>query len=299
MKTYVITGGTGKTGKPLSLKLLESGNRVRVICRDAKRADGLKKKGADIFTGDTRDEAFLKNTFNGADALYVLLPIDVQAADYTAMQVAHATAIRNAVVATGINYAVTLSSVGADLDEGNGVVLGLHKMEQLFNEVPGLNVTHVRATYFMENTLGQIRSIKEHGLMAAPVDGNIKFAMVASGDIADVVFGRLSKLNFSGKNISYVLGQRDVSYNEIAAVYGNALGNPGVKYIRMTDEKFRSVMSEAGMGASAVEKFLEFNHLINSRSIHNLYNRTAANTSPTSIEQFADKIRGLVENDQL
>src|SRR5690606_10620784 len=120
----------------------------------------LKQKGAEIFTGDNLDTKFLKSVFSGADAAYVLLPIDMQAEDYTATQVAHATAIRDAIVSEGVKFVVTLSSVGAHLDNGTGVVLGLHKMEELFNAVPNINVRHLRATYFMENTLNQIHSIK-------------------------------------------------------------------------------------------------------------------------------------------
>src|SRR5690606_10669482 len=136
MNTYVITGGTGKTGKALTLQLIESGNQVRVICRNEAKAEELEQKGAEIFTGDTLDTKFLKSVFSGADAAYVLLPIDMQAEDYTATQVAHATAIRDAIVSEGVKFVVTLSSVGAHLDNGTGVVLGLHKMEELFNAVP-------------------------------------------------------------------------------------------------------------------------------------------------------------------
>lgn len=286
MKTYVITGGTGKTGKSLSLGLLESGNKVRVICRNPQSAQELKDKGAEIFIGDTRDEAFLKKAFVGGDAAYVLLPIDMQAPDYTATQVAHATAIRNAVVNAGIKYAVTLSSVGAHLDKGTGVVLGLHKMEELFNEVSDLNVKHLRGSYFMENTLGQALSIKQQGIMAAPVNGTIKFAMVAAKDIAAVALKHFLALDFSGKSIGYVLGQRDISYNEIAGIYGKAIGKPNLKYVQLSYDEFSNIMPKMGMGESAVKNFIEFTKLINTGKAQDFYKRTSENTTPTSIEEF-------------
>lgn len=287
MKTYAITGGTGKTGKALSLELLNKNNNVRVICRNQENAKDLQDNGAEIFIGDTRDEVFLKSAFSNCDAVYVLLPIDLQATDYTAMQVTHATAIRNAVVDANVKYALTLSSVGAHLDTGNGVVLGLHKMEELFNEVPDLNVLHLRASYFMENTFRQIPVIKQSGKMAGLEDGNVKFAIVAAEDIAARAVKHLESLDFSGKSIDYVLGERDVSYNEIAEIYGRAIGISDLKYVQLSENEFTSGMLNMGASKSATSKFCEFTRLINEGKVTDFYKRTAENTSPTSIEEFS------------
>ena len=295
MKTYVITGATGNTGKPISLGLLESGHRVRVITRNAEKAQDLKDKGAEVFVGNNLDESFLNSAFSGADAVYALLPMDAQAPDYTAMQVAHATAIKNAIVNNGIKYAVTLSSVGAHLNEGTGVVLGLHKMEELFNAVSDLNLKHIRATYFMENTLSQLQAIKHTGSMGSPVNGSIKFAMVAAKDVAATALKYLQSLDFSGKSIAYVLGQRDISYNEIAEVYGKAIGHTGLKYIDIPFDQFSKIMLEMGVGESMVANLLEFTKAINEGKVQGFYKRTSENTTPTSIEEFAQKVKRLYD----
>lgn len=286
MNVYTITGGTGKTGRNIALGLLEKGHKVRIVCRHPENAKELKEKGAELFSGDTRDESFLKKAFSGSDAIYALLPIDMQAADYTVNQVAHATAIRNAAVDAGVKYAVTLSSVGAHLDSGNGVVLGLHKMEELFNEVPEMNVKHLRAAYFMENTLRQIGAIRQKGVMAGPENGRIKFAMVAAQDISDVALKYLLYIDFSGKSVDEVLGQRDISYDEIAHIYGREIGIPGLKYIQLPEDEFISSMLKMGAGKSATGKFYEFTRLINEGKVSGFYTRTAANTTPTSVEDF-------------
>lgn len=295
-KTYVITGATGNTGKPLCLELLQNGHNVRAICRNSLKAQELKATGAEILIGDTLDESFLQQAFAGADATYVLLPIDAQAENYTATQVAHATAIKNAVVKAGIKYAVTLSSVGAHLTQGSGVVLGLHKMEELFNAIPNLNVKHLRASYFMENTLSQIQSIQQYGLMATPVKGDVKFAMVAAKDIAERAAKYLLSLDFIGKSIDYVLGERDISYNEVAENYGKAIAQPSLKYVQLSYEEFFETMSSIGMGESAIEKFTEFTKLINEGAVQNFYTRTPENTTPTSIEQFATTFKNAYES---
>ncbi len=296
MKSYIVTGGTGKTGRGISAGLLKYGNKVRVICRHPDNAKELNDKGAEIFAGDTRDEAFLKKAFSGCDAAYVLLPIDMQAADYTATQVAHAKAIRNAVMVAGVKYVVALSSVGAHLDSGNGVVLGLHKMEELFNEVPEINVKYLRAAYFMENTLRQIAVIRQQGIMAGPEDGYAKFAMVSAKDIANVALKHLLLLDFSGKSVDYILGQRDISYHEIAEIYGQTIGRPDLKYQQLSEDAFTSGMLKMGASKSAAEKFYEFTRLINSGQVRSFYTRNAGNTTPTSIEEFATNFKKLYDS---
>jgi uncharacterized protein YbjT (DUF2867 family) len=49
MKTYVIIGATGHTGKPITTGLLEKGHAVRIVSRDATNARDLVDKGAKHF----------------------------------------------------------------------------------------------------------------------------------------------------------------------------------------------------------------------------------------------------------
>ena len=55
-----------------------------------------------------------------------------------------------------IPYVLHLSSVGAELESGNGPVAGLHVIEELLKGVDA-DVTNLRPSYFMENTMGTRR----------------------------------------------------------------------------------------------------------------------------------------------
>ena len=288
MKTYVITGATGNTGKPITLGLLEKGHKVRIISRSAEKAKELTDKGAELFPGDTCDRELLINAFTGADAVYAMLPFDAAAPDYTASQVQHATVIADAIKATGVKNLVMLSSVGAHLPEGAGVVQGLQKAEVIFNTIDGLNALYLRAGYFMENTLMQAGAIKFMGAMGSPVLGDLKIPMVATRDIAAAALGYLLDLSFTGKNVGYVLGQRDVSYNEIAGIYGKVIGKPDLKYYTGTYEEGKQAMLQMGMGESVVNKLIEFIRAMNEGHALGDAKRTPANTTPTSIEDFAN-----------
>lgn len=285
---YVISGATGNTGKPLAMALLDAGKKVRIISRSPEKAKELTIKGAELYTGSTNDREFLTKALHGAEAVYVMIPLDWQAADYTAHQVAHAEAFAHAIEKNKVPYAVTLSSIGAHLGSGSGVVLGLHHMEVMLNHIQGLNVLHLRPTYFMENTLGQAALVKAAGIMGSPVRGDMKMPMIATKDIAAYASGRLLKLDFSGHSVQYLLGSRDVNYHEVAAVYGKAIGKPGLPYVEFSYEDFKnSMMTQMGVSENVADNMNEFIKAANEGRVVEDTKRDAGSTTPTTIEEFA------------
>jgi uncharacterized protein YbjT (DUF2867 family) len=64
MSSYVVTGATGHTGRPIALGLLAAGHAVRIVSRSADKAKELTAKGAVLFTGDARDAGLLAQAMN-------------------------------------------------------------------------------------------------------------------------------------------------------------------------------------------------------------------------------------------
>jgi uncharacterized protein YbjT (DUF2867 family) len=284
---YVITGATGNTGKPIALALLRAGRKVRVISRDPAKAKELTDKGAELFVGDSSNVELLKKAFAGATAVYAMIPIDWQAKDYAAHQVKYASAIAEALGACKVKYVVALSSQGAHLDSNSGVVLGLHKMEKIFGSIEGLNTLHLRPTYFMENTLGMIGLIKQAGIMGSPVKADLQFPVIATKDIAGYAAKRLLTLDFKGNHVQDLLGAREVTYREMAKVYGKAIGKPDLQYVEFPYDDFKkSLMSAMGASENIADNFNEFIRALNAGRVI-VAKRTAESTTATSIEDFA------------
>lgn len=283
---YVITGATGNTGKVIASTLLEAGKKVRIIGRDAEKAKELTDKGAELFQGSTDDIELLKKAFDGATAVYAMLPMNMQAEDYTSYQLKHANAIAEAMKACKVKYMVSLSSQGAHLESGSGVILGLHKMEELFNKIEGLNTLHLRPCYFMENTLGMVGLIKESGIMGSPIKGNLSMPVIATKDIADYGAKRLLSLDFEGNNYQDLLGARNVTYAEIAKVYGAAISKSDLNYVEFPYEDFKSAFMRMGASESVADKMNEFLERVNTGEVF-IAERNEANTTPTTIEEFS------------
>jgi uncharacterized protein YbjT (DUF2867 family) len=295
MKTYAVLGATGNTGRPITLGLLAKGNKVKIVSRNAHKASDLVAQGAEVIVGESNDVATLKKVFNGAEAAYVLIPAAYTSTDFTMTQLSYTNAIADALRGSSVKYVVTLSSVGAHLPMGAGVVQGLQKMEQILNDIVGIHILHLRATYFLENGLNMAGMIKHMGMMGSPVRSDLKVPMVATKDIAAKALAHLLALDFTGKTHEYVLGAKEYTYNEIASIYGKAIGKPDLKYVQFPYAEAKKGMMGAGMSENVADRMNEFVKTMNDGKILEEVKRTPSNTTPTTAEEFSQVFKAVYE----
>ena len=283
---YAIAGASGNTGRVIAEKLLALGQRVRAIGRDATRLRSLVQKGAEAVVADITDAASLTKAFSGAKAVYALIPPSMAAPDVRAYQErvndALATALKNA----GAEYAVILSSIGADKPDKTGPVVGLHNLEQKLHGIASLKALYLRAGYFMENLLPQIGVIQNLGVVGGPLRGDLKVAMIATRDIGAAAAEALLNLDFHGQQTRELLGQRDLTYQEVASIIGKAIGKPGLSYMQFSPAQLKPALLQMGMSPSMADLLLEMSEALNSGYMAALEPRSAHNTTSTSIESF-------------
>src|SRR6267142_5221965 len=283
---YVITGATGNTGGIVAKTLLGLNQKVRAIGRNANRLESLAAEGAEPFVCDVTDAAALTKAFSGAKAVYAMIPPNMTSADYRGDQDRATNAVAKALEQAGVEYVVSLSSVGADKAEGTGPVAGLHYLEQTLNRIPGLNVLHLRPGYFMENTLAQIGIIQTMDISAGPLRPDLTLPMIATRDIGTAAAKALLALDFSATQTRELLGQRDLSYAEATTIIGKEVGKPDLKYLQLPDEQVRRAFLQMGISANVADLILEMSAALNSGYMKPLEERTAENTTPTSFESF-------------
>jgi len=283
---YVVAGATGHTGNVVAEALLSRGEKVRVIGRTAERLKALAAKGAEPFVADLADAAGLAKAFAGAKAVYVVLPPNLASSDYPSFQKRVTDAIVAALRSTGVSHAVTLSSIGADKPDKTGPVLGLHYLEEELNRIDALNVLHLRAGYFMENTLAQTGIIQNMGMAVGPLRPDLKLPMIATRDIGEAAADNLLSLDFRQKETRELLGQRDISMSEVTQSIASAIGKPGLRYMQAPDEQVRPALVQMGMSSNMAGLLLEMSAAMNSGYMRALEQRSAKNTTPTSYETF-------------
>jgi uncharacterized protein YbjT (DUF2867 family) len=282
---YVIIGATGNTGSVIVNKLLARGKQVRAVGRKAEHLSQFKT--AEPFVGDITDKKAMNKAFADAEAAYVMIPPNVSVPDFKSYQSEVAEALAQAIEKNEVQYIVTLSSLGADKSEKSGPILGLRHLEERLNRISGLNAMHLRAAYFMENTLGQAEAIKQMGYAAGPLRPELKFPIIATRDIGEFAGDALVQLDFAGQQVQELHGQRDLSYAEITSIIGKAIGKSNLNYVTLTGEQFRdAMMKHMGMSESTANLMEEMAESMDAGYLHPLEARSEKNTTPTSYEAF-------------
>jgi uncharacterized protein YbjT (DUF2867 family) len=287
---YVVLGATGNTGSVVAKKLLEKGEKVRAVGRDAYKLAQLTRLGAESVTADANDIAELIKVFTGATAAYVLLPPRPKEPELLAAGDRMSTAITEAIQAAGVSHVVLLSSIGAQHRAKTGPIQGLHYFEEKLRQVPDLNVLFLRPGPFMENFLLLIPLVQSMGFLAGGIDGDHKMPLVATRDIGEAAAEALAKLDFSGFSTRELHGQRDISHKEAATAIGAAIGKPKLSYKQFPAFLVEQGMKQMGIPGKTAALMSEMNDAANQGRLSPLETRTSKNTTATSIEDWAKEV---------
>lgn len=284
--TIAVTGATGNVGRVLCELLLERGHKVLALARDAGRLQPLVDKGAEATAGSVDDAAFVARAFDGADGAFLMIPPDISGDDLLGRAEKLTRNYVDAVRAGGVEHVVAMSSIGAHLEKGAGIVDTLRVLEQGVSKLGDVDVLVLRPAYFMENVYPQIDIIKNLGFTGGPLGPDVKQPVVATRDVAAMAADRLDRRDFTGAEVEYVLGPADISYNDITAALAKALGRD-LTYIQVPDDDLKPALLQMGMSANFIDLILEFSHSINDGQVMSAHTRTEANTTPTTIGEFA------------
>ncbi|MFC5139293.1 NmrA family NAD(P)-binding protein [Actinomycetospora rhizophila] len=279
-----VLGAGGNTGGRVVRRLREAGVPVRAVGRDTARLAGAVSRGAEPTVGDITNPAFLTDALRGAEAAYVLMPLDLAAPGYRRQQEQVGTAIASALATAGVPRVVALSSLGADVERGTGFLEPLHEQEQRLAALDA-QVTLVRPGLFFESFLPSLAPMQATGVHHDTVDADVVLPMVATADVGDAAADAL--LDTAAVGVREVLGAEDVTMPEAIARLGGVLGTP-LRYERAPDDVMRAVLvEEAGLPADVVEEQLAMNAAFNRGAVQSLAGRTPATTTPTTLEQWA------------
>ena len=285
MKTYVITGSIGHISKPIIEGLVKAGNTVRVITSNSERTADIEKLGAKALVGKVQDAVFITNAFKGADVVYTMIPPIWQTNNWRASQNEVAKVYTDAIKANNIKHVVNLSSIGAHVGNGVGPVDGVHDLEQLLNAIPGLNVKHLRPSFFFYNFFAQIGLIKQAGIMGANYGDGEKVFLVHTRDIAAVALEELLNLTFTGNSVRYIISD-ERSGKEIAEVLGKAI-NKNLNWAVFTDEQQKQGMLQAGLSETHAEGYTTMGKALREGIMQQDARKNKPALSSTKLEDFA------------
>jgi uncharacterized protein YbjT (DUF2867 family) len=276
-KTYAITGATGHVGKVVVEKLRGQGHHVRPIARSA---------GVDI-----NDAPALARAFEGSDGAFLMIPPEYKAADLRAWQNDVGAKLSQAVERAKVRRLIFLSNINAGYEEGTGIILGVHDMEERLNGLDIPELVHLRPTMFMETHLAAIGQIAQSGAYGGMFKPNAPFAMIATKDVGEVAAEMLTEEPWGQPRIRELLGPRDYTMAEAARIFGTAIGKPDLKYVQFPYDDARNAMLGTGLSASYVDGVIELVRSFNEGRLRAMQQpRSAQNTTSTTLQEFADEV---------
>jgi uncharacterized protein YbjT (DUF2867 family) len=255
-----LTGSLGHIGKPLTASLVQKGHAVTVISSKPEKQKDIEDLGATAAIGSVEDADFLAASFTGADAVYTMIP----PANYFNPNfdpMAHCIGLANnfvqAIQQSGVRRVVHLSSIGAHLEKGSGLILAHHEAEVILNKLADVAITFMRPVGFYYNLFVFIPAIKNTGVISANYGAEENLAWVSPMDIAAAVADEL-ETPASRRKVRYVASD-ELTGHETASVLGAAIGKPELKWILVSDGERQSALEAAGlsprMAAGLVEMF--------------------------------------------
>jgi uncharacterized protein YbjT (DUF2867 family) len=192
---------------------------------------------------------------------------------------------QQAIRSSGIARVVLLSSFGAELPD-LGPITFLGQAETVIRSAAP-NLTILRATYFMENLLTSVPTVRDAGTVYNVFAPEMPIPMIATRDVADVAAERLLDATWSGQSIRGLQGPADITFTDVARAIGTALGR-AVKYVQAPVE-----VAEGGMRAAGMSEAVVAGYGAMLRGISMLGRKVAAeprspeSTTPTTIDEFA------------
>ena len=256
---FIVTGSLGNISKLLAQELVQKGHRVTVISSKPEKQKDIEAMGGVAAIGTLEDVDFLVSTFTGADAVYCMVPPN----DYFDLSldlIAYYCRIGNnyaqAIHQSGVKRVVNLSTFGAHLEKGSGILFGAHNVEKILNELSSdVAITHIRPTSFYYNLYGYVDTIKNQGFIAANYGADKIIPWVSPIDIAAAIAEELVT-PFVGRKVRYVASE-ELTGNETASILGAAIGKPDLKWRIITNEQMLSGLEGAGMNSQIAAGLVE------------------------------------------
>ena len=273
---FVIMGATGRVGGAVLDAFAATGHPVRAISRTAQPA----RNRIDWIHADAFDAVGLAQAFSGADAVFLMNPVSAHAADVYDEAARLSAATAEALRIAAVPYAVALSSQGAHLAAGTGVVRTLHDFEQRLGQTQ-TRLTFLRPAYFMESWAPLTGIAAQTGQLPTflhPTDRPIP--TVSARDVGHAAADYLLHPVFGVVNL---VGPRQYSEEDVATILSQLLGRD-IRMSPIPQGAIAPALQDAGLGASMAAETAALYDAINGGAIP--FADAPQRTCPTPLDEI-------------
>jgi NAD(P)H dehydrogenase (quinone) len=282
MDKYLVTGSTGRLGRPTVEALLKKvpAKEVSVLVRDPAKAAGFEARGVKVVKGDYFDYGALVNAFKGIDKLLLIgAPgLSNRAPQHENIVKAIETARPGHVV-----YVSFYHKDGSDIKLSEITDVEIKSEKDLVNSrVPYTIVRNSLYAQMFELLLGG--NVKEEGVRAFGPEGKTTYA-----DINDLGQANANLLTQSGhENKIYFLNSGEtLGLKDMAALWSEVYGKT-VPYIHGTKQEFIDAQVAKGASLKRAEYVASFINAVVEGEFSETSDalRTILGRKPTSMKEI-------------
>lgn len=236
---YLVFGATGNIGSRVAERLIARGERPSVYVRNAKKAKELFGDRVDIHRGDLeKPRSSLMPALAGVEGVFLVTDgPDLEVRDRV---------VADAAKSAGVRHLVKLSTLDVHTGVGTGP---WHARGEIAIRESGVTFTFIQSSGFMLNALGWSHTIRKLGVLRTST-GKGRIAFIHPDDIADVATAALITRDHDNQSL-IISGPEALSYGEMAAIIGGAIGKR-VRFEEISDEEaYAGVVRWAGKGPYA------------------------------------------------
>ncbi len=193
----------------------------------------------------------------------------------------------DAITANSIKKIVHLSSIGAHLEDGTGPVTGIHRVEEIYNQLEGVAVKHLRPGFFYTNFYANVDMIKHAGIIGSNWSADTPMVLVHPTDIAAAAAEELQS-DFTGKSVRYVASDEKTSA-EIAKALGTAIGKPELPWIAFSDADNIAGAVGAGLPEEVATNYTEMGVSVRTGKMFEDYYKHKPTLSKVKLADFAQE----------
>jgi uncharacterized protein YbjT (DUF2867 family) len=241
----VVTTPTGNIGRRVVQHLLDAGQTLRLIVRDASKLPQAVRERVEVVEGSHGDAAVVDRAFSGAHAVFWLCPPTPMATP-AAATIDFTRPAAHALRRHRVPHVVAVTTLGRDTpwqDRAGNATCSIRMVDLL--RQTGAAVRGLALPAFMDNALMQIDAIR-HGKLSGPIDAGKKVPHTATRDTAMAAAGLLIDRSWSGQEDIPILGPEELSYGDLARIVSEVTGRE-VRYEHLSFDAYKAVMMGRGM----------------------------------------------------
>ena len=282
----VVTTPTGNIGRHVVRHLLDAGEALRLVVRDAAKLPREVRDQVEVIEGSHGDAGVVDQAFGGANAVFWVCP-PAPAATPAAATVDFARPAAEAMRRHAVPHVVAVTTLGRGTawQERAGNATGSIHMVDLLRGT-GAAIRGLALPAFMDNALRQADAIRQ-GKMAGPIAPDKKLPHTATRDTGAAAAGLLIDRSWSGREDVPVLGPEELSYADLAAIVSEVIGRE-VRYEHQTYEAYKEAAMARGLTDAFAQGFVDMLRA-KEEGMDNVASRATAIIGPTSFRQWAEE----------